>query len=58
MGKYRVKEPVAYVEGNKVVHHLRPAEFVTIDDKTAGELGDAVEPMDKPKAAPKAAEKS
>lgn len=59
MGKYHVKEPVAYIEGHKVVHHLQPREFVTIDDAVAAKLGDAVEPVDKPsKAAPKAAEKA
>lgn len=43
MGKYRVKEPVAYIEGKKVVHHVRPADLVKIDDRTAAKLGDAVE---------------
>ena len=58
MGKYRVLEPVAYVEGNKVVHHIQPVENWTIDDDVAAKLGDAVEPMGKPrKAEPESTEK-
>lgn len=50
MGKYRVKEPVTYVEGKRVVMHIRPAEFVTIDDDVARKLGDKVESMDQPES--------
>lgn len=56
MSKYRIKEPVTYVEGKKVVMHKRPAELVTIDDDVARKLGDSVELMGQPDSEPKAGE--
>lgn len=46
MGKYRVLEPVTYVEGNKAIMHLREAVNVTIDDSVAAKLGDKVRRVD------------
>jgi hypothetical protein len=43
MSKYRVLEPVTYLQGNKVIIHTTPAETVKLDDATAAELGDAVQ---------------
>lgn len=66
MSKYRINEPVTYLEGNKVVMHQRPADLVKIDDAVAAKLGDSVErrgeaekPSETPKTEtkPKAAEK-
>lgn len=60
MGKYRVSEPITFMDGKKVVQYYRPAEWVDIDDATAKKLGDAVERMDKPEPKPadsKAADK-
>jgi hypothetical protein len=42
MGKYRVKEPVAVLHGNKVTVYGPSNEFVNIDDEQAGEFGERV----------------
>lgn len=43
MGKYRLKKPVVFLKGNKVVAYTHPAELVTLDDDVAAKLGDKVE---------------
>lgn len=43
MGKYNVTAPVVYLEGNKVIHYLKPSrEPVKIEDSVAAKLGDKV----------------
>lgn len=52
MGKYRVLEPVTYVEGKAVIMHKRPADVVTIDDDVAKKLGDKVQRLGQPEPDP------
>jgi hypothetical protein len=57
--KYRVLEPVTFVDGKKVVQ-TGPVEEIRLDDATAAELGDRVQKHggqddDKPAPAPQKA---
>lgn len=40
---YRVKEPVTYLDGKKVVMHTGPAAHAKIEDSVASKLGDRVQ---------------
>lgn len=59
MSKYRILEPVTYLQGNgKVVIHTTPTETAKIDDAIAAELGDAVQKHGGQDEAPAAPEKT
>lgn len=48
MNKYKILKPLAFLRGNKVIHYLRPAELVPLEDDEAAELGDKVEKQGTP----------
>lgn len=48
MGKYKIVQPCAFLQGGKAIHHTQPGAVVELDDAQAKQLGASVESLSPP----------